>query len=55
MPLFTATAEAQTAPPVDFGAPNPGQPMPQAVPGAAPGSPPPPAPPSTQPAPAPAQ
>jgi LemA protein len=43
MPLFSANAAAQTAPTVDFGAPNPGQ----AAPGAAPGSPPP--------APAPAQ
>ncbi|MBX7249139.1 MAG: LemA family protein [Caulobacteraceae bacterium] len=43
MPLFTANAAAQSAPTVDFGAPNPGQP---AVPGAAPGS----APPATAPA-----
>jgi len=54
MAPFTANAAAQTAPTVDFGAPNPGAPMqaPGAMPqGAAPGA----APPAATPAPAPAQ
>ena len=52
MPLFSGNAAAQTAPTVDFGAPNPGAPAGSApvpaAPGAAPGSPPP----AAQPAPA---
>lgn len=56
MALFEAAPGAQTAPQVDFGAPNPGAPpgSPSGAPGSAPGSPPPAAP-AGQPAPAPAQ